>query len=212
MKRRRLVANWCNLSASRRRSIVCRFGKDFSPKRLRVLRIDTRPPSHLPYRQPENPRHTPNSFSGCPIPHHKETHHDRLPNRPQPRQPTHPPAFPTRQPPRLNRRRNRHGQNRNPAQTRRSVQPRRRTRVYGGCERRPFRHLPRRQKRRQGCRTHRPIPAARRLSARLPRALLGCLRRNRHPRAREHFRHGRDAAGAPDEPKRHARRRVKPCV
>ena len=160
MERRRLFANWCNLSASRRRSIVCRFGKDFSPKRLRVLRIDTHPPSHPPYRQPETPAIPQTLFQAAPF-HHKETHHDRLPNRPQPRQPTRLSAFPTCQPPRLNRRRNRHRQNRNPAQARRSIQPRRCARVYGGCERRFVGHLPRGQKRRQGCRTHDAIRLAR---------------------------------------------------
>ena len=48
--------------------------------------------------------------------------------------------------------------------------------------------------------------------AKFPRALLGCLRRNRHSSARDRFGNRPAAAGAFDEPERYAGRLIEPCV
>ena len=50
------------------------------------------------------------------------------------------------------------------------------------------------------------------MAAKFPRALLGCLRRNRYSRTRNRFRNGPYAFGAPDESERHARRSAQPRV
>ena len=111
--------------------------------------------------------------------------------------------------PRPDRRRVRHGQDRDAQSAGRGILARRRARVHGRRQRRHHRHVP-------GGRRHREHPGARcevrhrKLVARwLPVPLLGHARGLRHPGARHHLRHGPDAALPPARPDRGAGRRAR---